>query len=239
MSTLTPVLPDSGTYSPVDDLAAFLDAWRNAGGGLVVADAGGVALRTPVLGAVLAIAASGGDLEDLQLPLRFYNALRQNGVHTIGQLAARTREQLLGFRNIGVAGVAAMDEALAGRGLHLAEHAAAPGVAYSGTPGLPVDVDGFVIAACWVCGCTEDAACPGGCWWVPDPWMEGDLCSACLPPSPAPSAEQWHRRAVDAARAWLAMCGIDTDGPVREAMDQHYGGGWNQFLTDNGVPLGL
>ncbi|HWU23772.1 MAG TPA: hypothetical protein VN088_19695 [Nocardioides sp.] len=33
-------------------------------------------------------------------------------------------------------------------------------------------------AACRVCGCTETAACPGGCHWVPDPQM-GDLCSAC------------------------------------------------------------
>ena len=29
--------------------------------------------------------------------------------------------------------------------------------------------------ACRVCGCTEDNACEGGCWWVED-----DLCSACV-----------------------------------------------------------
>lgn len=33
--------------------------------------------------------------------------------------------------------------------------------------------------ACRVCGCTENQACAGGCWWVPDPTMQGDLCSAC------------------------------------------------------------
>lgn len=27
---------------------------------------------------------------------------------------------------------------------------------------------------CRICGCTQDNACPGGCWWV-----EEDLCSAC------------------------------------------------------------
>jgi hypothetical protein len=27
---------------------------------------------------------------------------------------------------------------------------------------------------CRVCGCTENRACPGGCFWVED-----DLCSAC------------------------------------------------------------
>ncbi|MEN3308909.1 MAG: hypothetical protein V7603_5111 [Micromonosporaceae bacterium] len=36
----------------------------------------------------------------------------------------------------------------------------------------------FGEARCRACGCTEDRACPGGCWWVPDPEM-GDLCSTC------------------------------------------------------------
>ncbi|MEU1813234.1 hypothetical protein [Micromonospora aurantiaca (nom. illeg.)] len=34
------------------------------------------------------------------------------------------------------------------------------------------------VPRCRICGCTEDRACPGGCFWVPDPQM-GDLCSAC------------------------------------------------------------
>lgn len=38
--------------------------------------------------------------------------------------------------------------------------------------------DLFDVPACRVCGCTEDRACPGGCWWVEDPEGE-DLCSAC------------------------------------------------------------
>lgn len=32
--------------------------------------------------------------------------------------------------------------------------------------------------SCRVCGCTDEAACFGGCSWVPDP-EGGDLCSAC------------------------------------------------------------
>lgn len=35
--------------------------------------------------------------------------------------------------------------------------------------------------ACRVCGCTEERACDGGCWWVPDPLELGPLCSSCLP----------------------------------------------------------
>ncbi|MFG1620197.1 hypothetical protein ACGFI3_46250 [Nonomuraea wenchangensis] len=34
---------------------------------------------------------------------------------------------------------------------------------------------------CRVCGCTDEAACVGGCAWTPDPLLLGDLCSACLP----------------------------------------------------------
>lgn len=32
------------------------------------------------------------------------------------------------------------------------------------------------LRACRVCGCTQDHACQGGCWWTED-----DLCSACDP----------------------------------------------------------
>jgi len=31
------------------------------------------------------------------------------------------------------------------------------------------------MASCRVCGCTDDKACEGGCYWV-----EPDLCSACV-----------------------------------------------------------
>lgn len=41
----------------------------------------------------------------------------------------------------------------------------------------------FEVPACRVCGCTEDAACEGGCCWVPDP-AGGELCSTC-------AAEAW------------------------------------------------
>lgn len=36
--------------------------------------------------------------------------------------------------------------------------------------------------ACRVCGCTDERACPGGCWWV-----EPDLCSDCGDVSPEAS----------------------------------------------------
>lgn len=33
--------------------------------------------------------------------------------------------------------------------------------------------------ACRVCGCTENEPCAGGCCWVEDPRMLGELCSSC------------------------------------------------------------
>lgn len=33
---------------------------------------------------------------------------------------------------------------------------------------------------CRICGCTDDNACLGGCYWVEDPKGMGDLCSNCI-----------------------------------------------------------
>lgn len=34
--------------------------------------------------------------------------------------------------------------------------------------------EGQQVRTCRVCGCTDERACPEGCWWV-----EEDLCSEC------------------------------------------------------------
>lgn len=49
-----------------------------------------------------------------------------------------------------------------------------------------------MIRACRVCGCTDDRACLGGCWWIND---EDDLCSSCAPDedaSPRPRGSMGH-----------------------------------------------
>lgn len=70
------------------------------------------------------------------------------------------------------------------------------------------------IPACRVCGCTNDRACEGGCWWV-----EPDLCSTCkqaMPDTPPDLAT--------AARALLRVCaeltaeGMVDDDACRRAM---------------------
>lgn len=45
---------------------------------------------------------------------------------------------------------------------------------------MPDEPLATLIRRCRVCGCTDDEACRGGCWWVADP-EGGDLCSACEP----------------------------------------------------------
>lgn len=45
------------------------------------------------------------------------------------------------------------------------------------------------LATCRICGCTEDRACEGGCFWVEDPENLGDLCSNCLPRLAAPAPD--------------------------------------------------
>lgn len=35
------------------------------------------------------------------------------------------------------------------------------------------------VQMCRICGCTDEAGCPGGCWWA-----ERSLCSMCASPLP-------------------------------------------------------
>jgi carbon monoxide dehydrogenase subunit G len=60
-------------------------------------------------------------LEELRLPLRSYNSLRKEGVHTVGDLAARTPQQLLAIENIGPASVDEIRQRLAEHDLTLGE----------------------------------------------------------------------------------------------------------------------
>ncbi|HUZ27039.1 MAG TPA: DNA-directed RNA polymerase subunit alpha C-terminal domain-containing protein [Streptosporangiaceae bacterium] len=77
-------------------------------------------------------------IEELDLPLRAYNSLRREGVHTVGDLAACTPQQLLAIDHIGPASVDDIRQRLASRGLSLSEAPAgsldtAPGGAPAGT----------------------------------------------------------------------------------------------------------
>jgi hypothetical protein len=66
-------------------------------------------------------------IEELSLPLRAYNSLRREGVHTVADLTARTPQQLLAIDNIGPASIEEIRQRLAARGLSLAESAETAG----------------------------------------------------------------------------------------------------------------
>jgi hypothetical protein len=74
-------------------------------------------------------------IDVLNLPIRAWNSLRRDGIQTLGDLAARTPEQLLAIGNIGPASVAEISSRLADRGLALAgsEAAAADSAAGQGS----------------------------------------------------------------------------------------------------------
>jgi hypothetical protein len=71
----------------------------------------------------------GGDpglpIEELGLPLRAFNSLRREGIHTVGDLSARNEADLLAIANLGPASVREIKQKLAERGLKLAPAAAA------------------------------------------------------------------------------------------------------------------
>jgi carbon monoxide dehydrogenase subunit G len=77
-------------------------------------------------------AASGGEpehapegeaqpIEELNLSLRSYNSLRREGIHTVGDLAAKTREDLLAIDHIGPASVEEIRQKLADLGMTLSD----------------------------------------------------------------------------------------------------------------------
>jgi carbon monoxide dehydrogenase subunit G len=95
-----------------------------AGGGqpdegvAAVNGAGPAAAQAPapaaVPGATLAL-----PVEELQLPVRAFNSLRREGIHTVGDLSARSEAQLLAIANLGPQSIREIKQKLAERGLAL------------------------------------------------------------------------------------------------------------------------
>jgi hypothetical protein len=64
--------------------------------------------------------ASATPIEELNLPVRAYNALRREGIHTLGDLSARSEGELLAIENLGPQSVKEIKQRLADRGFSLA-----------------------------------------------------------------------------------------------------------------------
>jgi len=85
-----------------------------------------------MLDGVAALADGAVPLEELQLPVRAYNSLRRAGIHTVGDLSARTEHDLLAVENLGPQSVREIKQRLAGLGHHLAERGAPAAVGAKG-----------------------------------------------------------------------------------------------------------
>jgi uncharacterized protein len=72
-------------------------------------------------------------IEDLQLPVRTFNSLRREGIHTVDDLSARSEADLLAIPNLGPHSVSEIKQKLAGQGFALASATAGAGPA--GGPG--------------------------------------------------------------------------------------------------------
>jgi uncharacterized protein len=86
-------------------------------------------------------------VEALNLSLRSYNSLRREGIHTVSDLAARTREQLLAIENIGPASVEEIRQKLADRGLTLSDSPASSNGVAGSAAGLRAGDESLASAA--------------------------------------------------------------------------------------------
>jgi carbon monoxide dehydrogenase subunit G len=168
-----------------DNLAAMLAADSDAGSGSPAVPSAAVVPEEPAPPAAgeleTAVPGPPSDaqsrpIEDLNLPVRSYNSLRREGIHTLGDLAFRTEEQLLAISNIGPASVEEIKQKLAGYHLSLA------GSSIDGTP-----LAGSTDAA------ADVAAPPGPGTTVPavpiPAGVNGGRTAPAAPPAPAPAAE--------------------------------------------------
>ncbi|MDX6396240.1 MAG: hypothetical protein QOJ73_7303 [Streptosporangiaceae bacterium] len=76
--------------------------------------------------------ATGLPIEELHLPVRSYNSLRREGVHTVGALASRNEKDLLAIDGLGPQSVKEIKQRLADHGLALGEPGVPPAAAGAG-----------------------------------------------------------------------------------------------------------
>src|SRR4249919_3411874 len=110
----------------IEKFATNLAAQLAAGGQEEAGPAGpGDLARTAAPGDLAGTAVPGDGaqealVEDLQLPLRAFNSLRREGIHTVGDLSARNEADLLTIANLGPQSIKEIKQRLAERGLALA-----------------------------------------------------------------------------------------------------------------------
>jgi len=58
-------------------------------------------------------------IDELDLPTRIYNSLRNGGIETIGQLLDTSRKDLISMRNMGGKSIGVIEEKLKEKGIEL------------------------------------------------------------------------------------------------------------------------
>jgi len=122
------------------------------------------------------------------------NSLRRDGIHTVGELTARTEQQLLAIDHIGPASVEEIRQKLAERGLSLSTGAgstagtAASGTAASGTVAAGVPAGSSSGAAASAPAASGPAASANGHTAASRAAANGDSGQAAQASSPRPAA---------------------------------------------------
>jgi carbon monoxide dehydrogenase subunit G len=118
----------------------------------------------PASGPAAAGGAAAGDarlsipIQELNLPARSYNTLKGEGIDTVGQLVARTEDDLLAIKNIGERSVEEIEEKLRDIGLKLAEAEPVPVMATTVSSNGSAPPVGAQDRAAWDTGADTRAA---------------------------------------------------------------------------------
>jgi carbon monoxide dehydrogenase subunit G len=161
------------------NLAALLAGGAQPEAGLAASNGAGPGVAAPgpaAAGSAAPGAANTGaaPLEELNLPVRAYNSLRREGIHTVDDLSARTEGELLAIENLGPQSVSQIKDRLADLGRHLAE----PGP--DGQPGAAAGPAAATATATAAAGATAGGAAAGSgtdgagtATAAPGPWADG------------------------------------------------------------------
>jgi carbon monoxide dehydrogenase subunit G len=100
-------------------------------------------------------------IEELNLPVRSFNSLRREGVHTVGGLTARTEKELLAIDGLGPQSIKEIKTKLADRGLALSTPGVTAEEAATGTtPSAPATAATSPVASTGAGAGTWDAGAP-------------------------------------------------------------------------------
>ena len=133
-------------------------------------------------------------IEELNLPVRSFNSLRREGVHTVGGLAARTEKELLAIDGLGPQSIKEIKGKLADHGLTLTTPAATteaatgttaagPAAPGTSTAGTEAAASTGATTATGTTGPRPAAATPGaGGWDAGTPSTDRPAANGLLPP---------------------------------------------------------